>query len=152
MGRANTLFLLLLLGGCASHLADSAPRGLTLTLLSARDDGGQLVATLKLSNASDQPFHYRAYSREQLFPDGATEVRHGLRWVFVPLAGCGTGVQTVTLNPGESVVLRTRVWYRWPERVYRRVRVRISDAERGVVVRSAGFNVPPGLLRAAAKY
>ena len=147
--RRPTALLLLLLAACVSHMTNRVPEGLTLTLISAREDGGQLVATLRLSNSSAQPFHYRAYSLQQLFPDGATEVRQSLRWAFAPLVGCGTGVQTVTLNPGTTVVVSTPVWYRWPDAVYRRVRVRISDADGRFVVRSAGFDVPHALLRAA---
>jgi hypothetical protein len=147
--RRATGLLLVLLAACATAGTKTLPQGLTLTLVSAREERGQLLATLKLSNSSSQPFHYRAYSLNHLFPASSTEVRRGLRWVFLPMPSCGFGVQTVTLNPGETVVVTTPVWYRWPNAVHRRVRVRIPDADGRFIVRSAGFDVPPAVARSA---
>jgi len=147
MKRAATIVVVLMLAACSSlppaRGGGERPPGLTLELLKVDDTPtGQIEATLRLDNGSSRPFSFRGYSLQR--PVGGTEVRHHLRWRSVVLAACGTGLMTVTLNPGQSTVLTVPLWVREPGRTYDVARVAIWDADGSFAVRSVPIRVHAG--------
>ena len=100
------------------------------------------MAKLELTNRSSQPFEYRGDSPDAPAFNVTTEVRKHLRWVTFPLVGCGTGIGSMTLPPGESTIVTVPVSNRDRETVYRRVRIIIAEAHGAYVVRSEPFTTP----------
>ena len=149
-----SILILLSVSGCGGSYMDldagtQPPPGMSLSVLELRESEHGLDVELILRNDSTVPLTYSGYSLSQ--PVFSHQYLTRVAWVSPVYLLCGTGLQEVSLRPGEQVKVMARAYA--PNRL-QRLRIGIASATDRYVVWSPIIDPATrrvGVDRAAAR-